>query len=47
MENLRLELLRKRAGLVTAGSLTGDLEALKDLGAQVDAETELRRRFNL
>jgi serine/threonine-protein kinase len=47
MENLRLDLLRKRAGLATAGSLTGDLEALKDLGAQVDAETDLRRRFNL
>jgi hypothetical protein len=43
MENLRLELLRKRAGLATAGSLTGDLEALKDLGAQVDAESELRK----
>ncbi len=42
MENLRLELLRKRAGLTTTGDLTGDLEALKDLGAQVDAEMELK-----
>ncbi len=42
LENLRLQLLRKRAGLATAGGLTGDLAALKDFEAQVDAETDLR-----
>ena len=43
METLRLELLRKRAGLETAGGLTGDLVALNDFTAQVDAEMELRK----
>jgi serine/threonine-protein kinase len=43
METLRLELLRKRAGLETAGGLTGDLAALNDFAAQVDAEMELRK----
>lgn len=45
MENLRLELLRLRAGLATADGLTGDLEALKDLGARVDAEIQLGREL--
>lgn len=43
METLRLELLRKRAGLETAGGLTGDLAALNDFATQVDAEMELRK----
>jgi len=43
METLRLELLRQRAQLATAVGLTGDLAALSDLAAQVDAEMELRK----
>ena len=43
MENLRLELLRLRAGFATDGDLTGDLEALEDLGARIDAESAMQR----
>jgi serine/threonine-protein kinase len=41
MENVRLELLRLHAGLAPSGSLTADLETLKDLAARVDAEAEV------
>ena len=41
MENLRLDLLRLRAGVGATDGLTEDLEALRDLAARVDAETEL------
>jgi eukaryotic-like serine/threonine-protein kinase len=43
MENVRLELLRLRAGLAPAAGLTDDLATLKDLAARVDAELELDR----
>ncbi len=42
MENVRLDLLRLRAGLGSTDGLTEDLEALRDLAARVDAEMELR-----
>jgi hypothetical protein len=43
MENVRLDLLRLRAGLDATDGLTEDLEALRDLAARLDAEMELRR----
>jgi eukaryotic-like serine/threonine-protein kinase len=43
MENVRLDLLRLRAGLGATDGLTEDLEALRDLAARLDAEMELRR----
>jgi predicted Ser/Thr protein kinase len=42
MENLRLDLLRIRAGLAHEDRLTEDLDALRDLSARVDAELELK-----
>jgi eukaryotic-like serine/threonine-protein kinase len=42
MENLRLDLLRLRAGIGSTDGLTEDLEAVRDLAARVDAESELR-----
>jgi eukaryotic-like serine/threonine-protein kinase len=41
LENLRLDLLRVRAGLVQQDSLTEELDALRDLSARVDAQLEL------
>jgi eukaryotic-like serine/threonine-protein kinase len=41
LENLRLDLLRIRAGLVQQDSLTEELDALRDLSARVDAQLEL------
>ena len=41
IENVRLELLRLRAGLATADSLTENLAALRRLEARVDAEADL------
>ncbi len=41
LENVRLELLRLRAGLATADSLTENLAALHRLEARVDAEADL------
>jgi eukaryotic-like serine/threonine-protein kinase len=41
LENLRLDLLRIRAGLVQRDSLTEDLDALRDLSARVDAQLDL------
>jgi hypothetical protein len=41
MENLRLDLLRLRAGVGAPDGLTEDLEALRNLGARVDAEADL------
>jgi serine/threonine-protein kinase len=41
IENVRLELLRLRAGLATADSLTENLAALRQLEARVDAEADL------
>ena len=41
MENLRLDLLRLRAGIGSTDGLTEDLEAVRELAARVDAETEL------
>ena len=41
MENLRLDLLRVRAGLAQQDGLTEELKALRDLSAHVDAELEL------
>lgn len=40
LENVRLELLRLRAGLATADSLTENLAALRRLEARVDAEAD-------
>jgi hypothetical protein len=41
MENLRLDLLRLRAGVGATDGLTEDLEVLRNLAARVDAEVEL------
>jgi hypothetical protein len=41
LENLRLDLLRIRAGLVQQDSLTEELDALRDLSTRVDAQLEL------
>ena len=41
LENVRLELLRLRAGLATADSLTANLAALRRLEARVDAEADV------
>src|SRR5512146_1852367 len=41
MENLRLDLLRLRAGIGSTDGLTEDLEAVRELAARVDAAAEL------
>jgi serine/threonine-protein kinase len=42
LENLRLDLLRLRAGVGSADDLTGSLEEARRVGEQVDAELEVR-----
>ena len=41
LENLRLDLLRIRAGLAQQDGLTAELDALRDLSARVDAQLDL------
>ena len=41
LENLRLDLLRIRAGLVQQDGLTEELDALRDLSARVDAQLDV------
>jgi hypothetical protein len=43
LENLRLDLLRLRAGIGGADDLTGSLEEARRIGQMVDAELEGRR----
>jgi eukaryotic-like serine/threonine-protein kinase len=42
LETLRLDLIRLRAGAVTAASITADLEAARRIGADIDAVIDAR-----
>ncbi len=43
LENIRLDLLRLKAGVGTVDQLTADLDAARDLQAEIDLAIESRR----